>query len=101
MKFELKKKLDHRLNFYCPKIKLGKRKNNKVFQKELNLLGDYILCYHPSFANQNTINSLKFTKGLKYFYLEATADNKWKMYDKLPLEMTFFPLPGQTHNLFK
>ncbi len=40
-------------------------------------------------------------KGLKYFYLEATADNKWKMYDKLPLEMTFFPLPGQTHNLFK
>ena len=37
------------------------------------------MCYHPSFANQNTINSLKFTKGLKYFlhgYIQSQSDIK-------------------------
>ena len=31
------------------------------------LLGDYLFCYHKKFENKNVLNSLKFTKGLKYF----------------------------------
>ena len=34
---------------------------------EFSLLGDYILCFHKDFKNPNTINKLKFTRGLKYF----------------------------------
>jgi len=33
------------------------------------------------------------TRGLKYFYLEPTSFDKWLMYDRLPIEMTFFPAP--------
>ena len=34
---------------------------------EFSLLGDYLLCFHKDFKNPNTINQLKFTRGLKYF----------------------------------
>jgi len=30
-------------------------------------LGDYLFCFHKTFKDPNTINSLKFTRGLKYF----------------------------------
>ena len=34
---------------------------------EFSLLGDYILCFHKDFKNPNTINKLKFTRGLNIF----------------------------------
>ena len=30
-------------------------------------MGNYLFCFHKSFENQQTINKLKFVKGLKYF----------------------------------
>lgn len=66
-KDDLKKKLGQDLKFYCPKLFIEKYKNNKLVRKEYNLLGDYLFCFHKTFKDPNTINSLKFTRGLKYF----------------------------------
>ena len=38
-----------------------------MIKKEFNLLGDYLFCFHKNFENSNTLNNLKFTRGLKYF----------------------------------
>ena len=38
-----------------------------MIKKEFNLLGDYLFCFHKNFKNSNTLNNLKFTRGLKYF----------------------------------
>ncbi len=67
LKKDLKNKLDKNLKFYSPKIKIQKFKNNKLVSKELNLMGDYLFCYHESLKCTNKINTLKFTRGLKYF----------------------------------
>ena len=67
LKKELKKKLGDGFNFYNPKFFIQKYNKNKLVKKELNLLGDYIFCYHKKFSDSETINKLKFTKGLKYF----------------------------------
>ena len=42
-------------------------KKNRIVIKEFNLLGDYLFCFHDKFKNPQIINSLKFTRGLKYF----------------------------------
>ena len=49
----------------CPKILIHKFKNNKLVKKELNLLGDY-LCFNKEFSNTNTLNNIKYTKGVKF-----------------------------------
>ncbi len=67
LKEDLKNKLDKNLKFYSPKIRIQKFKNNKLVSKELNLMGDYLFCYHESLKCKNKINTLKFTRGLKYF----------------------------------
>ena len=67
LKRELQKKLNNELNFYIPKFFSEKYLKNKLTRKELNLLGDYVFCYHKKFSDANIINDLKFTKGLKYF----------------------------------
>ena len=67
LKRELQKKLNNGLSFYVPKFFYEKYSKNKLIRKELNLLGDYVFCYHKKFNDDNTINELKFTKGLKYF----------------------------------
>ena len=66
-KEDLTKKLGSNFQFYCPKLIVQKYKNNKLIKKEFNLLGDYMLCYHNDFNNPQTINKLKFIRGLKYF----------------------------------
>ena len=37
-----------------------------MYKKEFDLLGDYLLCYHKSFAQEGSMERLKFTKGVKY-----------------------------------
>ncbi len=64
---DLKKKLGEDLKIYIPKLRVQKFKNNKLINKELNLLGDYLFCFHKKLKCKSTINSLKFTRGLKYF----------------------------------
>ena len=38
-----------------------------MVNKEFDLLGDYLFCFHYEFKNPITINKLKFVRGLKYF----------------------------------
>lgn len=63
----LRKKLGSDYKLYIPKIRFQKYKNNKLINKGVNLLGDYLFCYHESFKNIGIVNSIKFVKGLKYF----------------------------------
>lgn len=67
LKTDLYLKLGKNLKFYIPKIKIQKYKNNKLINKEINLLGDYLFCFHENLALKKTINSIKFIRGLKYF----------------------------------
>ena len=64
---DFKKKLGNEINIYSPKLIIQKYKKNKLTSKEFTLLGDYIFCFHKEFENSSMINSLKFSRGLKYF----------------------------------
>ena len=67
LKEDLKKKLGKDFKIYIPKLRIQKFKNNKLINKEINLLGDYLFCFHKNFEYENTLNSLRFVRGLKYF----------------------------------
>ena len=75
LKEDLNKKLGNDFKIYIPKIRIQKYKNNRLITKDLNLLGDYIFCYHKSLERKNIINSLKFTRGLKYL-LEGFVESQ-------------------------
>lgn len=62
-------KLGNDFRIYRPKISINKYKKNKLINKEYYLLGDYIFCFHKDFQNLNTIDKLKYSRGLKYFLL--------------------------------
>ena len=38
-----------------------------MIDKEFDLLGDYLFCFHKNFKDPRTIDNLKFTRGLKFF----------------------------------
>ena len=67
LKEDLKKKLGSDFKIYIPKIRIQKYKNNKLIDKEFNLLGDYLFCFHKNLESKSIINSLRFLRGLKYF----------------------------------
>ncbi len=67
LKKDFKKKLGKDVAIYSPKLLIEKYKKNKLVGKEFNLLGDYLFCFHSKFKDPETLNLLKFTKGLKYF----------------------------------
>ena len=64
---DLKKKLKDKVVIYNPRVKIEKFYKKKLISKEFNILGDYIFCFNPKFANQKILNNLQFTRGLKYF----------------------------------
>ena len=72
MNEDLKKKIGKDFEFYLPKINIQIFKNNKLVNKSVPLLGDYIFCYHQNFKNTKMIEKLKFLKGLKSFIMVAT-----------------------------
>ena len=45
LKKDLKDKLGSDTIFYNPKLLIQKYKNNKLINKEFNLLGDYLFCF--------------------------------------------------------
>ena len=63
------------VKFYAPKIKIQKFKKNKVKNYETQILGDYLFCYHEKLKNLSFLQSLKNTRGLKYF-LENSIYNQ-------------------------
>ena len=67
LKNDFKKKLGEDFTIYNPKLSIQKYKNNKLINKEFNLLGDYLFCFHKNFNKSEILNQLKFTRGLKYF----------------------------------
>lgn len=67
LKKELKKKIDSKVEFYRPKILLQKYIRNKLINKEFDILGDYIFCYHHNFEHSKNIAHCKYVKGIKYF----------------------------------
>ena len=66
-KNEITKKLGSDIILYSPKINIQNYINNKIIDKKIDLLGDYIFCFHNDFKNPKILNKLKFVKGLKYF----------------------------------
>ena len=77
LKEDLKKKLGQDYKIYIPKLRIQKYKNNKLISKEVNLLGDYLFCFHNEFKNKKFLTYLKFTKGVKYFlegYVESQKE---------------------------
>lgn len=66
LKRELQKKTDKDLEIYIPKINLQIYKKKKAFFKEVNIMGDYLFCYHKKFQDKNFYNVIRYTKGLKY-----------------------------------
>ena len=67
LKSDLAKKIGNDFKVYVPKLRIQKFKQNKLTSKEIDLLGDYIFCFHKKFSCKLTIESLKFMRGLKYF----------------------------------
>ena len=65
-KNQLNQKFGKDSKFYCPKILIKKFKNNKLINKEFNLLGDYIFCFNKKFSESIFLNQVKYTKGVKY-----------------------------------
>ena len=61
------KSLGNDVKFYLPKIKIQKIQKNKVKNYETHILGDYLFCHHEKLRNSNFMQSLKNTRGLKYF----------------------------------
>ena len=66
-KEDLKKKVGDEFKLYLPKLKVEKFSKKKIFKKDINLLGDYVLCFLPNYNDYKTINNLKYLRGLKYF----------------------------------
>ena len=66
---ELNKKFNSKIIYYLPKIQTLKNSlnNGKIIKKDFKILGDYILCYHPSFSNKSILNEITNTKGVKCF----------------------------------
>ena len=67
LKGDLNKKLGKDMKTYIPKLRIQKFQNNKLKSKEINLLGDYMFCFHTNLKEKKIVNSLRYTRGLKYF----------------------------------
>ena len=67
LKNELTKKIGNDLVFYYPKTVYQNYKNNKIISKEINLLDDYLICFHKKFENPDIVRKCKNTRGLQYF----------------------------------
>ena len=66
-KNELVKKLGSQIKFYNPKIQYQKFIKNKIKKVDKFILENYVFCYHKKLEQKNTMNEIKFLKGLEYF----------------------------------
>ena len=76
---ELKKKLGEDASIYLPKLFIQKYFKNKLINKEMVLMDDYMFCFHKKFEKPETINQIKFIRGLKYIlngFKESQGDIK-------------------------
>ena len=66
LKEDIKKKLGNECIIYIPKILIQKYKNNKLVNQEVDLLGDYLFCYHQKLKEKPYMNQMQFIRGIKY-----------------------------------
>ena len=66
---DFNKKFGEDCKIYIPKLKLQKYKNNKIINKEIYLLGDYMFCFHNSFDKSEVVSANQNLRGLKYFFI--------------------------------
>ena len=67
LKKDFSKHLGNNYKIYIPKLFFQKYNNNKIINKEFNLLGDYLFYFHENLNNEKMLNSLSYSRGLKYF----------------------------------
>tara|TARA_Y100000389_G_C17374170_1_gene470720 strand:+ start:493 stop:990 length:498 start_codon:yes stop_codon:yes gene_type:complete len=67
LKQDLKLKIGEDFKVYIPKIRVQKFKKNKLVSKDFNLLGNYMFFFNNKIESQYILNSIKFSRGLKYF----------------------------------
>ena len=79
-KQNLNQKLKTDLKFYQPKFLKIISKKNKIIQKEVPLISNYIFINHPEFSKIELVNFLSFTKGLDYF-LKTSLFNQIQILD--------------------
>ncbi len=102
LKLDFEKKLGKELKFYNPKIKIQKFQKNNYKDFEVDILGNYLFCFHKSFEKKNVMSSLQYSRGLKYFlegFTQSQSEinlfiNKCKNYedDKGFLSSSFFSI---------
>ena len=65
---EIKNKLGDNFLIYRPRMLINLlKKNKKSKKKEIDLMGDYLFCFHKDFKKNSVLESLKFCRGVKYF----------------------------------
>ena len=74
-KKNLAEKIGDDIKFYHPKIEYHKYFGDKVKRFEKFILENYIFCYHAKFKKSNSVNEVKFLRGLEYF-LEGYKQNQ-------------------------
>ena len=74
-KKNLAEKIGNDIKFYHPKIEYHKYFGDKVKRFEKFILENYIFCYHAKFKKSNSVNEVKFLRGLEYF-LEGYKQNQ-------------------------
>lgn len=76
LKQDFLKMLGKEVVIYNPKLLLQKYKKNKLLNKEFNLMGDYFFCFHKDLIKNDTVNKLKYSRGLKYFLTGCVESQK-------------------------
>ena len=78
LEYELKRKTNDNLKIYIPKICIQIFNKNRISNKEINIIGDYMFCFHEKFKNKNFHNIIKYTKGLKLILDRVVINPKRK-----------------------
>ena len=65
---EIKNKLGDEFLIYRPKVLIKIKSKNRLIKKELDILGDYLFCFHQEFKKNIILENLKFCRGIKHIY---------------------------------
>ena len=65
LKNQISKSLGKDTIFYQPKILIKRYIKNRLRNKEFNILGDYLFCFHKKFKDEKNVQNIKNVVGLK------------------------------------
>ena len=99
LKQDFKKKISGNFIFYNPKIRVQKFEKNKLVNKDIDILGNYIFCFNKNFSKESTLNNLKFCRGL-YYFLNGFKQSQKEIEDFLKKCKSFEDKNGYLSNSF-